>query len=454
MSLLEAQTPMFPQKTVRILVYPNITYSKDYEKDSYVKYMSSLISITNQDDRFEKNRFYYVIVPAILKAFDFPNVKQLVLPIPTHPPAMRVHFDTAAVKKLLPDSIDIDLVYTNLPEHTLALKATIFNLTHHRPLFYGYSHWFDFEDVATWEGNTFLANISGILEMERCYVNTEYQREKVLAEAALTFNEATIQRLREIIVALPLHVRKGDVALNITPTTDKVIVFNHRPEPYKDWPRVLTALRNLRKLRQDFTVWVPLLPGTPDETWIDNTKYEGSAYFAKLNQCRVGIAPKQVYGGWSISATDGMMSGCPYIFFDAPYNKEIALGTVLTPTYDSYQELIGNLEIFLDNEGHRNHHAREQLAAMFARADAQSSIYTWQFDTNTMLDALPKLDTNASERIIGMIRQRGVMTKSEIMAELNWGRGIGFTPYRRAMLAHPNIYDLAGEYPTYAWCPT
>ena len=32
-----------PQKTLRILVYPNITYSKDLEKDSYIQVIPSMI---------------------------------------------------------------------------------------------------------------------------------------------------------------------------------------------------------------------------------------------------------------------------------------------------------------------------------------------------------------------------------------------------------------------------
>ena len=43
------------------------------------------------------------------------------------------------------------------------------------------------------------------------------------------------------------------------------------------------------------------------------------------------------------------------------------------------------------------------------------------------------------------------MTKQEIMSNLGWGRGIKWTPYRRALMNHPNIYDVNDSEPTYSW---
>jgi hypothetical protein len=34
---------------------------------------------------------------------------------------------------------------------------------------------------------------------------------------------------------------------------------------------------------------------------------------------------------------------------------------------------------------------------------------------------------------------------------LCWGRGIKWTPYRRALMNHPNIYDVNGSNPIYCW---
>jgi len=53
--------------------------------------------------------------------------------------------------------------------------------------------------------------------------------------------------------------------------------------------------------------------------------------------------------------------------------------------------------------------------------------------------------------IIQFIRERESVTKKELMGFLNWGRGIKFSPYRRALMNHPNIYDVDGEEPRYFW---
>ena len=80
----------------------------------------------------------------------------------------------------------------------------------------------------------------------------------------------------------------------------------------------MKVLESLRDLRQDFTVWIPLLEKS-DKSWITTEKFNKQRYYKKLQQCRVGFSPKQVYGGWSVSTTDGIMNGCPYIMYDADY---------------------------------------------------------------------------------------------------------------------------------------
>ena len=433
-------------KTIRILVYPNITYAKDLTKDSYVVYLTNAI---RQLNRLRDDLFFYILTPEHLSVLEFPNTQQLVVPLPTHAPVMRVHFNVTAIQKLLTKFVDIDLVWSHLPEQTHALAATLANVTHHRPKFFGYAHWFDLTSVATWEAGSFRENISGLLHMDRCYLNTDAQKALVLQEAAMTFSPFVVQQLERILVAQPPGVSVSDVTPEIDTQTEKLIVFNHRPAPYKDYPTFLKIIRQLRILRQDFRVWIPLLNASP-EPWIEKETFADKAgYYAKLRSCRVGLAPKQGYAGWSIATTDGLMSGCPYITYDADYYWE------LDPRAERFQTVEGAvllLHRYLDDVPHRNIHAkRARYHALTSLDDTRTMREMSQYITTLMGTMAPRQSPRASE-IVNLIQQHGSITKKELMTHhLNWGRGIAFTPYRRTLMTHPHIYDTMGPEPTYQW---
>ena len=63
----------------------------------------------------------------------------------------------------------------------------------------------------------------------------------------------------------------------------------------------------------------------------------------------------------------------------------------------------------------------------------------------------PTLSDKTNE-LIEVIKQKGSITKKELFNEhCGWGRGIKFTPYRRGLLEHPNIFDVMDKMPTYNW---
>ena len=82
-------------------------------------------------------------------------------------------------------------------------------------------------------------------------------------------------------------------------------------------------MKEYRKRRTDFTVWVPQLDGTPDESWIDNTKVPKHEYYERLQSCVAGIQTRQSNYGWSVAATDCMMNGTPMIFQESDCYREI-----------------------------------------------------------------------------------------------------------------------------------
>ena len=102
-----------------------------------------------------------------------------------------------------------------------------------------------------------------------------------------------------------------------------IIVFNHRAAAYKGYPRFIELMREYRKRRDDFTVWVPQLAGKSPETWVDNSKSPKHEYYERLQQCKVGVQMRQTNYGWSVSGTDCLMNGTPMIWQESDCYREI-----------------------------------------------------------------------------------------------------------------------------------
>ena len=117
---------------------------------------------------------------------------------------MRSHFDVNKMQKILNSSLDFDLIMSHLPEHTHQLVNTMYNVTHHIPAVMGYCHWFDLEQVVAWPKDSFIQNITGLLEYHTCYLNTQHQKDLVLEQARETFNFKTLEKLKKTILFFTL----------------------------------------------------------------------------------------------------------------------------------------------------------------------------------------------------------------------------------------------------------
>ena len=73
MNLFEIGKEEKLQKTVRILVYPNITFQKDLEKDSYIQVIKQQITLLNQ---IRNDLWFYLILPEPVPSLTFDNVTQ------------------------------------------------------------------------------------------------------------------------------------------------------------------------------------------------------------------------------------------------------------------------------------------------------------------------------------------------------------------------------------------
>ena len=454
MNLFEIGEEQKLQKTVRVLWWPNITFMKDLEKDSYIQVAKNQIKLLNgiRDDLW-----HYMILPCPVPSLQFDNVTQWYMDFETYPQTMRSNFRVDVVRKMLNNSLDFDIVMSHLPEHTHQLTNTLYNVTHHMPPVMGYCHWFDLKKVVAWPKDSFLQNITGLLEYDRCYVNTQHQKDLVLEQASDTFNTKTITKLDEILTVQHLGVNANDIINDIKPmavgkndiTSDiKTIVFNHRPDTYKHFKEFIAVCDKLWELRQDFKVWIPLLD-KPNREYVVTTKFDKEGYYKELESCYVGFSPKQSYGGWSVSTTDGMMRGVPYIMYDAGYYHE------LNPKGDFFKddhEALMLLNTYLDDPHFRNEEAENALECIYETLIYKDKMVEMNEYMNDLLSRQKVMgDSDKFKEIVEYIKTNKEVRKIDLMNWLCWGRGIKWTPYRRALMNHPNIYDVNGSNPTYCW---
>ena len=171
------------------------------------------------------------------------------------------------------------------------------------------------------------------------------QKDLVLKHAKKHFNQEVVDRLDKIVV--PHYLGWEMPSYESTKRSVKTIVFNHRPHEYKSYPWFIEQMDVLWKERQDFRVWVPLAE-TPDREYIDiGMNATRKEYFSNLSGCLFGVCGKQKYAGWSVSATDGMSVGVPYVFTDDDYYKELAGQAGMYFTTD--ESFLSSCKTLLDN---------------------------------------------------------------------------------------------------------
>ena len=445
MNLFELGKEEIHQNTVRVLVWPNITFQEDLEKDSYIQVIKNQIKLLND---IRSDLWFYLILPCPVPSLQFDNVTQWYMDFETYPQTMRSNFRVDVLRKMLNNSLDFDIVMSHLPEHTHQLTNTLYNVTHHMPPVMGYCHWWDFKNTVSWPKDSFLQNLTGLLEYDRCYLNTQHQKDLVLEQAGETFNTKTITRLDEILTVQHLGVNEKDIVDGINETPEKIIVFNHRPDTYKHFKQFIAVCDKLWELRQDFKVWVPLLD-KPNRDYVITTKGDKEWYYKELQKCYMGFSPKQSYGGWSVSTTDGMMNGVPYIMYDAGYYHE------LNPKGEFFKddhEALMLMNTYLDDPQFRNEEATKALDCIYESLIYKDKMIEMSKYIDDLLSRQKVMgDSDKFKEIVEFIKTNKEVRKIDLMDWLCWGRGIKWTPYRRALMNHPNIYDVNGSNPIYCW---
>ena len=198
-----------------------------------------------------------------------------------------------------------------------------------------------------------------------------------------------------------------------------------------------------------FKVWIPLLE-KPNRDYVTTAKGNKQWYYKELQKCYVGFSPKQKYGGWSVATTDGMMNGVPYIMYNDTYYHEL---NQMGDFFDNDHDATMLLNTYLDDPQYRNEQAKKSLDWTINKLIYKYEVIKMSKYMDRLLGEI-KVMSPTSEKlldIISWIKKSGRLSKKEILDNLNWSRGIKWTPYRRALMNHPNIYDVNGSTPHYCW---
>lgn len=302
--------------SIKVMVIPNITNSRNIEKDSFIDV------IHNHIKGLEDHGDYYwnVILPEPVRKLNLPNVKQHILPFSGDMIKMRTY--PPDMTNLLRD-VEYDVIYSHLPDWP---QVGRYRNDFDTPI-YGYCHWWETKKANSEDRKNkwrwLPVELLGVSQMETCYVNTQDQKNRVLEEAKETFSDDFVKKLDDIIDVWHLGLQSENIIDKPLEEKENIIVFNHRAAGYKGYPRFVELMEEYREQRQDFKVWVPQLNKPSDHSWIDSTKYPKSQYYKKLQECKVGVQMRQTNYGWSVSATDCLMNGTPMIYQDSLCYREI-----------------------------------------------------------------------------------------------------------------------------------
>lgn len=329
-------------KARKVLVIPNITNSSNIEKDSFVDVIYNHIKALESHGEI----FWNIILPQPVKKLNLINVKQHILEFSGDMIKMRTY--PPDMNRLL-ETLEYDVIYSHLPDwpqvgrYKNDFKTNVI----------GYCHWWEMKSCNSEDRKNkwrwMPIELLGVSQMETCFLNTQEQKDRVLEEAKLWFNDLFIQKLSSILVVWNLGIDVTKIIESPKPK-EKVIVFNHRAAAYKGYPSFIKLMEEYRGRRQDFKVWVPQLDGKPEFGWIDNTKVAKHDYYKKLQSCSVGIQMRQTNYGWSVAATDCMMNGTPMIFQESDCYKEIEPDGLF---FKFKKDLFNMLDKILDDENHR-----------------------------------------------------------------------------------------------------
>ena len=252
------ETKIDYKNSTKVLVICNITNASQIEKDSFVDVIYNHIIALDKEGEY----YWNIILPKPVKKLNLENVKQHILPFSGDMMNQRA-FPPDFIK--LMKDLEYDVIYSHLSDWNCQvsryrndIKTRIIN----------YQHWWEMKSCNGIDRRPGKAKwmwlpieLLGVSVTDVCYLNTQDQKNRVLEEAKEIFNDEFVDKLDNILKVWNLGVDKSKIIEKPSDEKRNVIVFNHRAAGYKGYPAFLKLMREYRKQREDFVVWIPQLVG-------------------------------------------------------------------------------------------------------------------------------------------------------------------------------------------------
>ena len=425
----------------RILVYPNITYMRDLEKDSYVVVLHNVIKELN---KIRDDIHWTILSPTDIQSLTFENTTQIPINLPSYPNSMRAHFNFEEIKKVLRwKETDYDVLYSHLPEHTLQLSNLFNNETNISPKVVGYCHWYEVPENTAYSKTMLMHNIAGMLEMEECGVNSEWLKDLVLDKVTELYHPRIVRRLEDIIQPHYLGIDKVD--MKSIPSGNNII-FNHRDNEYTGFRWFIKQMDILWEKRQDFTVYTTL--ADIDKPYAKRVKiHDRNEYLTFLKSMKVGVGCFQKYSAWSLSTTDSLSMGVPYVLPNKLCYPEM-VGEDYPLLYKNSNDFLKKIEQVLNSDFVR------EVAVIYLKKEIndfkwEKRIPSW-FDTWNFLEPNEfKMIGDKSQsynKIVDFIYKKKSVSKKDILEYMGWGVRISFSAYRNRLRTEPTIKLTKSRY--------
>jgi glycosyltransferase involved in cell wall biosynthesis len=356
---------------------------------------------------------------------------------------MRTHFNHKQLLKTINwKKNDYDIVYSHLPEHTLQLSNMFVNETNINPKFIGYCHWYEVPENTAYAKKMLMHNIAGTLEMEECGVNTQWLKDLIIEKSKEIYTQDVIDRLEQIIQPHYLGVDDISTGHKHKPGT---ILFNHRDNEYTGYTWFVKQMDDLYKKRQDFKVYTTLTD--LDRPYAERVKlHSRDDYLNFVRSMHMGVGCFQKYSAWSISTTDGLSQGVPYVLPNGMcYPEMVGNNYPLLYKANNAQSFKDTIESMLDNPTARDG-ANKYLEPKLEGFRWSERVLKW-FDGWKHIEKLkPMSDTESYKRILDFIHTKKSVSKKDILEHLNWGVRISFSEYRNRLRLEDTIKFTKNRY--------